>query len=152
VTPVADLESRLRQVEQDNAAIRQQAESQEERLRQVMGLVELYARLDERLANFQQDVHEAHEAIRELSDRMDREREERRAGQIERREELVRAKEERDVEIARMKAEAERQYAEIQARSSQQRLENRRLVFGLAGIFLTSAGAVIAQILGAGGA
>jgi peptidoglycan hydrolase CwlO-like protein len=150
MTPVVDLERRLRQVEQDNAAIRQQAESQEERLRQVMGLIELYARLDERLAGFQSDVHEAHEAIRELSTRMDREREERRAGQMERREELVKAKEERDLEIARMKADAERQYTEIQARNVQQRTETRRMVFGLAGIFLTSAAAVVSQILGAG--
>jgi peptidoglycan hydrolase CwlO-like protein len=147
---VPDLEHRLRQVEQDNAALRQMAESQEERLRQVMGLIELYARLDERLANFQEDVHQAHEAIRALSDRMDKEREERRAGQIERREELVKAREERDVEIARMKADAERQYQEIHNRNLQQRLETRRMVLGLAGIFLTSVAAVVSQILGAG--
>jgi hypothetical protein len=137
-------------VEQDNSALRQANQSQEERLRQVMGLIELYARLDERLGNFQADVEEAHKAIRGLSERMDREREERRAGQIERREELIKAREERDVEIARMKADAERQYTEIQNRNAQQRLETRRMVLGLAGIFLTSVAAVLSQILGAG--
>jgi hypothetical protein len=115
-----------------------------------MGLLELYARLDERFGGVQDDVHQAHDAIRELTTRLDRERDERRAGQLERRDELVKAREERDVEIARMKADTERQYQEIQTRNVQQRVETRRMVFGLAGIFLTSAAAVVSQILGAG--
>jgi chromosome segregation ATPase len=89
--------------------------------------------------------------IEALDKRLDEEREQRLSGQRERREELVIAREERDVEIARMKADAEKQYNELQARAAQQRLENRRLVFGLAGIFLTAAAGVAAQILGAGG-
>lgn len=89
--------------------------------------------------------------IEALDKRLDDEHDQRISGQRERREELVIAREERDVEMAKMKAEGERQYNELQERARQQRLENRRLVFGLAGIFLTSAGAVVAQILGAGG-
>ena len=96
-------------------------------------------------------VEDALRKIEALDKRLDEEHDQRIAGQRERREELVIAREERDMELARMKADAEKQYAELQARAAQQRLENRRMVFGLLGIFLTSVAAVLAQILGAGG-
>jgi chromosome segregation ATPase len=131
-----DHDRRLREVEQANAAIRQQATTHNEQIRQLLGLLELYARMDERFAGLATDVHEAHEGVRAINERivtlsdhfderLDTEREERRKGQ-----------DERKVELEDAVADREKQFKAL-------RLEYTKLMVGIGSIFLTSLGGVI---------
>jgi hypothetical protein len=85
-----------------------------------------------------------------LEKRFEEERAERIKGQEKRRVEIEAAREERNLEIARLEAAARKQNEEMQIHADKQRLESRRLLFGLVGIFLSSAAVVIAPLLGGG--
>jgi predicted nucleic acid-binding Zn-ribbon protein len=119
--PDDDIEARVRQLEQGNATDRGRLTGIIERAdRELYPLVELFGRLDERFNHLLKDVGNAHDRIRDL-----------------------------EHEIGEAREEI-KQHAQVTERVDQFRLENRRLVYGLLGIFITAAGTLLTAILTGG--
>lgn len=145
-----ELEARVRELEQDNAADQERFKSIEKAHRELYPLVELYGRLDERFNTVLRDLGAAHDAIRTVEEEVEAAQDANRdLGRL-----VETAREERNAQIAEVKSAGETRALELQAQAeaqaSQARIENRRMLAGLFGIFLTAAATILTAILTGG--
>lgn len=150
-----DLDARVTELRIDVGSLKNQIHDHENDIRAFGPLVTeqaLIRQMAEReFESVRKSLDGAHDAIRALEQKLEREHDERVEGQIQRKRELEEATAARSAEIARIEAERERQNKELQARADQAKLENRKLLIGMISIFITSAAAVLAPILSGGG-
>lgn len=144
------VDDRLRKVEIELALQHQRVEEHEADMVRFASVVTELHEVRWNASKVVEGLDAAHSAIRELSGRLDREREERIRGQAERKRELEDATAARNAEVAGMEERREQQIREINERAERAKQENRRMMFGLIGIFLTSAAAVLAPLLSGG--
>lgn len=138
------MDERLRIVEIDLSRVKQRVDDHEADFVRFAPMIVDVHELKWTLEKAQKDLGQAHEAIRELSERLDREHKERVEGQAERKRELEEAQAARDLELKKME----------QVRVTQNReMRNRLLVatIALIGVFLTAAGGVLVQLVSGGG-
>lgn len=145
------MDNRLREVEVSLARVAQRVDDHEGDIHRFAGLPGELHEIRWAQGKMQESLDAAHGAIRDLSARIDREHEERIQGQLDRKRELEEAQEIRNAEIALAAKENEARYMELQARADAQRTQNRQMLLGLLGIFLTSAGSVLVAVLTGGG-
>lgn len=138
---------RFRETELTVAGLVQRVNDHENDYRVFAPMVVDQALMRKSLEDLAKSLDGAHDAIRKLDEKLDHEREERIKGQADRKRELEEAQATRDVEIKRIEADRMRRDDEISARADEQRASNRRLLYGLVGIFITSASAVLVQVL-----
>jgi hypothetical protein len=146
-----NVDDRLRQAEIKLGEVGQRVNDHENDLRVFASLPTELEKIRWGQEQMRESLNAAHDAIRNLSERIDREHAERVEGQADRKRELEEAQAARSKEIKVMEAERERQYLELQAQAERSRLENRRMLLGLLTIFLTSATSVAVALLSGGG-
>jgi hypothetical protein len=149
-----DFRKRLRELELEMARTAQRVDDHENDIRVFAPMVTELATARQGLQTMKDDLRQAHDGIRALRELLAREAEERRRGQEERKAELAAAIADRHREIQEATADRHRELQEAEERRLKDRQDARRLMWtvigGLAGTFVTSAGAVVAAILAGG--
>lgn len=151
------MDDRLRVVEIELARVGQRVDDHEGDFGTLVGpLVKEVHEIRWDQGKMRESVDAAHGAIRALSERLDREREERIRGQAERKAELEEATAARNAEMARMEKERRQRDEEHAVDRERQRRDFRvkyiQIMAGIGGIFLTSLGGVaVAYISQRGG-
>jgi uncharacterized protein YPO0396 len=145
------MDNRLREVEIELARVHQRVDDHEGDIHRFASLPTELEKIRWAQEKTREGLDAAHGAIRDLSERIDREHEERIQGQLDRKHELEEAQEARNVEIARIEKESAARYMDLQTRADAQRTQNRQMLLGLLGIFVTSAGSVLIALLTGGG-
>lgn len=135
-----EMDTRLRDVEIKLGQVMQRVEDHEGDIRSFGALPNELHEIRWEQGKMRESLDAAHDAVRELSGKLDREHEER-----------IVSLAERKAEIEEATATRNKQIQELRDRDEQRKLENRRMLIGLLGIFLTAAAGVLAPVLGGGG-
>lgn len=135
-----DVADRLREIELTMAGVVQRVADHENDYRVFAPLVTEQALMRRALEELEKDLTGAHGAIREIASKLEREREERIAGQQQRKRELEEAVAARTAEIAKIE-----EHRELE--SQKNRTERLRITLALLAVFITSAGGVVVAIV-----